>query len=452
MSRAPARAAAERAPAGLAARHAAVALLRAVLRDGRPLDEALERSSAGRAMAALESRDRAFARAIAATALRRKGQIDAVLARFLERGWPQRAGALTEILLAAAAQLLFLDTPPHAAVGLAVAQCQADAQASRYGKLANAVLRRVAGEGRAMAEAQDAPRLNTPDWLWRRWQATYGEVARDIARAHLSEPALDLTVKADAQGWARRLGGVALATGSVRVAAKGPVEALEGFAEGVWWVQDAAAALPARLLGPVASARVADLCAAPGGKTAQLAHAGAHVTAVDLSKRRLARVGENLARLGLQAELVAADATSWRVPEPFDAVLLDAPCSATGTIRRHPDILHLKRPKDVAELAALQARLIDNALRLLKPGGRLVYCTCSLEPEEGWRQVETALGRHRQARLQPVQAAEIAGRTDWIDAHGCLRTLPHDLAIEDHGSDAIMAGMDGFFAARLGAA
>src|SRR5208282_1763435 len=204
-----------------------------------------------------------------------------------------------------------------------------------------------------------------------------------IAAAHLEEPALDLSVKADTEGWAVRLGGAALPWGTVRLAHKGRIEDIEGYGEGAWWVQDAAAALPVLLLGDVRGLRVADLCAAPGGKTLELAVRGAHVTAVDLSASRLRRLQENLERLNLTAEVIKADAGVWSAPEPFDAVLLDAPCSATGTIRRNPDIPYLKAESDIAALSAVQARLLERAPSLLRPGGRLVYSTCSLEAEEG---------------------------------------------------------------------
>ncbi len=244
--------------------------------------------------------------------------------------------------------------------------------------------------------------------------------------------------------WAARLRGRVLPTGTVRTVAHGPVSRLPGYAEGAWWVQDAAAALPARLLGDITGLIVADLCAAPGGKAAQLALAGANVTAVDRSPIRLARLQTNFARLGLRAETVAADATEWDAG-PFDAVLLDAPCLSTGTIRRHPDVAWLKREADLAALTDLQRRLLDRAAALVKPGGVLVYCVCSLEPEESEDQVTAAIARHPHLRRRPIEPRELAGLTDLVTEAGDLRTLPCHLP----DADSRMAGLDGFYAARL---
>ena len=434
------------AQVGLPARKAAVELLTTVLVKKQPLDEILSRSLAVGWMFNLPQRDRALTRAIVATALRRRGQIDAVLDRFLDRGLPKNAGALYPILLSAAAQLIFLKTPPHAAIDLAVRTAQGDARARRYDKLVNAVLRRVASEGEGIAASLDAARINTPDWLWTRWLSFYGETrAYEIAAANLVEPPLDVTVKRDPELWAERLEGRVLPTGSVRLLAKGRIEQLPGYTQGAWWVQDTAAALPARLLGPVAGSCVADLCAAPGGKTAQLASAGASVVAVDISERRLRMLTENLARLGLEATTIAADAAGWSPEMCFDAILLDAPCTGTGTIRRHPDIPYLKSAKDIEDLTALQARLLDNAARLLKPGGRLVYATCSLEPEEGEAQIAALLARNPDLALEPIFPEEVFGQTDWLPSSGCLRTLPFQLKLD--GPE--WSGLDGFFAARL---
>jgi 16S rRNA (cytosine967-C5)-methyltransferase len=327
-----------------------------------------------------------------------------------------------------------------------VEQARKDHHARRYDRLVNALLRRVAREGAAVLASHDAVRLDIPAWLFERWVSSYGEVdAHQIAEASLTEAALDLSVKTDADAWAERLGGIVLPTGSVRLAAGGRVEDLDGYAEGAWWVQDAAAALPARLLGPVAGRSVADLCAAPGGKTAELAAAGAVVTAVDLKETRLARLVANLERLHLKADIVGADAATWEPGRTFDAVLLDAPCTATGTIRRHPDILRLKRPDDVAALAALQQRLLDNALRLVKVGGTLVYGTCSLEPEEGPRQIERLLACESRLARAPIAPGEAGVAADWITPEGDLRTLPFHLPSERKE----LAGLDGFYAARL---
>ena len=425
---------------GLAARVVATALLAAVIDRRQPLDLALE-VDAG--FAGLSPRDRAFVRAILGTALRRKGTIASILDKLVARR-PPRAGQFFRILEIAAAQILFLEVADHAAVSLAVDQIAADHNAQHFKGLANAVLRRMVRERDALL-AGAPPRLDTPDWLWARWSATYGEAtAAKIAAALVVEPGLDLSVKSDPAAWAERLGGIVLPTGSVRLVPSGPIEDMAGFAEGAWWVQDAAAALPARLLGDVAGKRVADLCAAPGGKTAELASAGAIVTAVDISASRLARVRANLARLGLAAETIAADIFDWRPDAPFDAVLLDAPCTATGTIRRHPDVAWLKREADVATLAALQARMIERAVSLLKPGGTLVYCTCSLEPEEGEDHVRGVIAR-LPLTLLPVAAGEIGGLAELIAPGGWLRTLPCHLP---HATPRL-SGLDGFFVVRL---
>jgi 16S rRNA (cytosine967-C5)-methyltransferase len=332
-----------------------------------------------------------------------------------------------------------MEVAPHAAIGLAVEQAKASRAVRHLAGLVNAVLRRVNEHKAAILAEQDASRLNTPEWLWRRWVQAYGdETAARIATAHLEEPPLDLSAKADAADLAARLSGAALPWGTVRLAVKGRIEDIDGYEEGAWWVQDAAAAMPALLLGDVAGLRVADLCAAPGGKTAQLAARGAHGTAVDISASRLRRLKENLERLHLEAEIVQANVGDWSPPELFDAVLLDAPCSATGTIRRNPDIPYLKSEADIAALARVQARLLAHALSLLKPGGALVYATCSLEPEEGEAQIEAALASRGDIALAPVRADALGLPPDAITPAGMLRTLPF------HGG-----GMDGFFAARL---
>jgi len=430
---------------GLAARRIAADILDNVLRRHRPLDAELDGAEQHPGLAALADRDRALVRKLVATVLRRVGTLRHLVARLLDSGFPKDAPRVETALLIGAAQILFLDVPDHAAVDLSVRLVQADRRAAKYPGLINAVLRRVAREGRDVIAALDPVSLDTPQWLFARWQRNYGaDTARAIALAHSHEPPLDLTVKADAESWAQRLRGRVLPTGSVRTAERGQVSLLPGYHEGAWWVQDAAAALPTRLFGDLAGKHVADLCAAPGGKTAQLAQSGARVTAVDRSANRLGRVRDNLMRLGLSADMIAADATEWQ-DGPFDAVLVDAPCSSSGTIRRHPDVGWLKSEADLAQLIALQRRLLDRAVSLTKPGGQIVYCVCSLEPEEGEQQIEALLASEAGVRRKPIGAGEIAGIAEFLSPHGDLRTLPSHWP----DPDPRMSGLDGFFAARL---
>lgn len=448
------------------ARIAAAELLVAVMDRGRPLDEALADTPS---FNALEGRDRAFARALVTAGLRRLGGLNAVLSRFLERPLPESATLARALLHLGAAQLLVLGTPAHAAVGETVEAATATRQARGFAKLMNAVLRRVAREGGDILAALP-PGADLPAWLYTRWRATYGEDAPRIARALLTEPPLDLTVKENAAAWTERLNGVQTPTGSVRLLplagrglggegrvgapefadegatarpspapqGRGLVEQLPGFAEGAWWVQDAAAALPARMLGDVAGKRVLDLCAAPGGKTLQLAAAGARVTAVDKSPARLERLRANLARTKLEADVICADALTFSA-EPFDAVLLDAPCTSTGTLRRHPDVAWLRRPTDVRALADMQSRLIASAAALLKPGAPLVYAVCSLEPEEGPGVVAEAL-RNGWGRA-PLHRGDMPGADMFLTDAGDLHTHPA------HWPE--IGGLDGFYAARL---
>ena len=435
-------------PPGLDARRLAVRLIEAVLLKGHTLEDSLAREEKDHHAPVLESRDRAFAHLIAATVLRRHGSLWAVISRFLERPLPKEALRPRSILLVAAAQILLLDTPRHAAINLAVEHCRRDPEAARFDKLANAVLRRVATDGPGILAGLDWPKIDVPDWVWQRWVTAYGaEQAGKIAAASLREAALDISVKGDAAQWATRLDGILLPSGSIRLGAHGRVETLEGYAEGAWWVQDAAAALPARCLGDVRGQRVLDLCAAPGGKTAALAAAGAHVTAIDIVPERLARLTENMDRLGLsgRVETIAADCLRWTPASLFDAVLLDAPCSSTGTIRRHPDLLHLKRPDDVAKLARLQADMLAKASLMVRQAGLLVYCTCSLEPDEGGDVVDAFLSSTAGFARRPIEPTEIDADADWITPNGDLRTFPFHIALEPPA----VSGMDGFFAARL---
>ncbi len=388
--------------------------------------------------ARLESRDRAFARLLAATVLRRRGEIDVVISRCLQQPLPAREGQTRAALRLGVAQLLHLGTPPHAAVADTVSLA-----ADHLRKLANAVLRRVDRERAPLTAGLDAVRLSLPDWLWKSWASAWGETAtRAMAEALLGEPPLDFSAAKDPAGWAEALQATLLPTGTLRRWGGGDVAGLNGYDTGAWWVQDLAAALPARLLGPVAGKTVLDLCAAPGGKTAQLASAGAQVTALDRSEPRMARLRANMRRLGLRAvQTVVADAGDWLPPQPVDAVLLDAPCSATGTLRRHPEIRWTKQPGDLANLIALQDRLLRQAVRMLKPDGVLVYCTCSLQPEEGEQRIAALLADYPGLMLDPVQREEVGGLPEIISPKGELRCLPHHLPE--------LGGLDGFYAARL---
>jgi 16S rRNA (cytosine967-C5)-methyltransferase len=403
-------------------REAAFDLLSTVVDHRRPLDEALD------ALPALAARDRAAAHRLAAAVLRRMGTLDAVLEPFLHKAPPD---PVRHVLRIGAAGLLLLETPQHAAVATAVALARARGLAPFAG-LINAVLRRVADGGAAALADLDGPRLDTPAWLWAAW----GDKAREIALAHQREAPLDVTLKAGSPP----PGGMLLPTGSVRFPAGTRVTDIAGFDAGGFWVQDAAAAMPARLLAVHQGEQVADLCAAPGGKTAQLAAAGATVVAIERDSARLARLRENLRHWHLHAELVQADATEWTPGRLFDAVLLDAPCSATGTIRRHPDVPHIKRPRDVRALTETQDRLLRAAASLLRPGGRLIYSVCSLQPEEAEPRVAAA-GARGELRHERFMPDELAALPEALTGDGFLRTLPS--MWPDIG------GMDGFFAARL---
>ena len=405
--------------AGQKARQAALDLLSDVLRKRRPLDHP----------SGLDARDAGFAFAIASETMRRFGQLDALIRGFVAKlPPPHKAGPAIEIMLMGACELVFLDVAPHAAVDGANRLAQADNKAVHFKPLINAVLRRVAREGKEAVARQDAPRLDTPDWLWARWNAAYGEQARDIALAHLSRAPLTIVTRE-----APRFDAVQ------RMDAE-RVETMPGFAEGAFWVQDAAATLPAHLLGDVKGARVIDLCAAPGGKTAQLASLGADVTAVERDATRLARLEENLARLKLKATLINDDVRDARI-EPAPFVLLDAPCTATGTIRRHPELPWIKSASDITLVAGASAELLDCAAAMTAPGGVLVFAVCSLEPEEGPEQVDTFLAAHPEFAREPLAAADVFGHSEFITANGDLRTLPCHLAE--------LGGMDGFYAARL---
>jgi len=424
---------------GLEVRLLAPILLRSCIERKLTAEEAISSNSDAQA---LEPRDRAFVATLLLTAFRHGGEIDAILAKLVDRPLPRKSGSAREILVLGVAQLLFLGMAPHAVIDLAVRSAKADRNALHFSGLINAVLRKVAASGMELKDGLDAPRLNTPNWLWERWVKNYGEDgARSIARAHGERPGLDLSFKADTAAWADSMGGELLPNGQLRLLpGHAPVPELPGYAGGAWWVQDAAATIPARLLGDVRGKSVLDLCAAPGGKTLQLAAMGAEVTAVDVSEARLRRLEENLGRTGLTAKILAQDVLSPEFSGQWDAVLLDAPCSATGTIRRHPELPYLKDEQQIRELAGLQRRMLRKVADLVRPGGMLVYCTCSLEPEEGETRIRGFLADNPAFEIVPASG-------DWIPEgaarpEGWVRTLPSM-------SYGISPGMDGFYAVAM---
>ncbi len=424
-------------------------MLRKIVDGGVPFDTLVEENGGHRGFRTLDQRDRALTRMIVETALRHRGEIEASIDERLDRPLDTRnGGAIRAALHVGAAQILFLDVPDHAAVSLAVSAVERDQRIRNARGLVNSILRRLARERDDLLQRTDRSRLNTPSWLYNRWEAYYGEAAaRSIASAHMVRPPLDLTPRSDAVHVATLTGGIVLPTGSVRVERPGRVSSLAGYDDGAWWVQDAAAAIPARLLNASHGQVVADLCAAPGGKTAQLAADGARVTAIDRSETRLKRLSANLERLKLSADCLAADFVTWQTDRQFDAILLDAPCSATGTIRRHPDIAWLKTEADIDNLAGLQTAMLAKASALLKPGGTLVYCTCSLEPEEGEHQVPRFLAAHPEFDIVAVKSDEVGGLKGMVNDQGCLRTLPSMQLFADGPQH--VNGLDGFFAARF---
>ncbi len=432
---------------GLTARRVAARLLGAVIDTKTPLDGLTDGEHGHPQYRALDARDRGLVRAILTTALRHRMAIQALIDARLDRKLPSNAAALNHILHVGAAQLLFLDVPDSAAVDLAVTHAKGDPRTRRFANLVNAILREIGRRKERALPAVLAKTAEAPDWFAERLDAAYGpDRARAILDMHRHEAAIDLTVKSDSEGWAEKLGGFVLPTGSVRLTSiEGPVSELSGFADGEWWVQDAAAALPARLMGDISGLRVADICAAPGGKTAQLAQSGARVVAVEKVPNRAKRLAGNLERLKLDAEIVVADLFEHKPDALYDAVLLDAPCSSTGTIRRHPDVLWTKTPEDIARLAGLQRRMLDHAATLVKPGGMILFCNCSLDPEEGEAMIATALQENAKLERMPFAAGEFPIVDGFLDVDGAVRTTPAGLPDQDPKR----AGLDGFYAVRL---
>lgn len=425
----------------LTARKVSLELLNKVLGQKQALDHALERTEDFRA---LPIRDRAFCRMLTSTALRRLGQIDDLIQKAEQRPGDKNI-ILHNILRLGITQILFMNVPDHAAVDTCVRLADA-AEMDKQKGFVNGLLRTITRQGQEWLARQDEARLNTPEWLLKIWIADYDlRPAAEIAKANLAEAPLDITIKneADRNHWQSTFKATQLGAGTLRCSAGGAVQEREGFEDGMWWIQDASAAIPASLFGDVNGQTVLDLCAAPGGKTMQLAARGAHVIALDRSPQRIKRLEENLKRVRLEdhVEVVISDAAAWTPKEPVKFILVDAPCSATGTIRRNPDVAHLKAPQDLERLVNVQERILDNAFNMLAPGGTLIYCTCSLQKSEGEDQILRFFERHTQAYKSPITAEELNGWDEALTEHGDLRILPYH--------QAALGGMDGFFISRI---
>ena len=426
---------------GLRARLCALSLLDDVLQRKQPLDQALDQNERLRS---LPVRDRGFVRMMVSTTLRRLGQLDELIAKAVEKEPPSNI-TLMNILRLGFTQIAFMDVPDHAALDTSVRLTEHHNMERQKG-FVNGVLRTMTRVGREWLERQDEGRVNTPEWLLKIWIEDYGlREAAEIAKANLSEAPLDITIRDEASRnyWASQFKATEMTTGTLRKTAGGQVQDFEGFDDGHWWVQDASAAIPVKLLGDIAGQSVVDLCAAPGGKTMQLAALGAEVIALDRSNGRLKRLAQNLERTGFtdKVEIVTSDAANWKPREAVPYILLDAPCSATGTVRRNPDVLHLKMPQDLERLEAVQARILGNAFEILMPGGVLVYCTCSLQKSEGEHQIDRLLSAQPMASRLPIVASELGGFDEAITPEGDLRILPFH--------QAALGGMDGFFISRI---
>lgn len=440
--------------AGIEARQFAVEWLFEITRRNRPLDEVLAHAENNPKWSKLDPRDKGFARLMIMAALRNKGDLEWLVGKFVKK-LPAAKTHVTEILLIGAAQLVLLEVPPHAAIDMAVRQAKSSDKSRHLAKLVNAVLRRISEQGVQLLKDQPDVTRNIPAFLWRRWKRTYGErLAWQIGRAVLKPAALDIVAKSEPLELAKKLDAQPIGGNCVRLAHRGMIPGLPGFNEGEWWVQDFAAYLPTRLFGNISGKHILDLCAAPGGKTAALVAQGASVTSVDVSSKRLVRLHENLKRLKFEADVITKDVMEYE-PETqpggmlFDGVLLDAPCSATGTIRRHPDILHLKSETTIKELSVLQEKMLTRSIGFLKPGGVLIFCTCSLEPEEGELVIERFLENNPAIKRQPIEANEVFDQAEWLTNAGDLRLLPTFTPFTQEPMDSELSGMDGFFVSRL---
>ncbi len=427
---------------GLSTRRVAFGVLHQVLLQKQPLDQVLDRDEQ---FNALEGRDRGFARMLIATTLRYMGVMDVLLLKLQDEPRDVKPLQLKIILYIGIAQMLYMKVPDHAAIDTTVTLSEREGMPKKKA-FVNAILRRFQREGKDLLEKLDPVQAAIPEWLLATWIANYGlKEAANIAQALLSEASLDISVKSseEIEYWSGEFNATLLSTGSLRLQEAGNITNLPGFDDGQWWVQDASAALPVKLMGDLNGKTVVDLCAAPGGKTAQLAAQGAQVIALDRSAKRLERLKENMQRLTLEdnVEVVVSDGAAWETNDLVDAVLLDAPCSATGTIRRHPDVMHLKSQKDVDQLRSIQMRLLENSVNMLKSGGTLIYCTCSLQKSEGEEQVEKFLSARDDIQRAPVTAEELNGLSEAITDKGDVRILPYYFAAQ--------GGMDGFFISRL---
>ncbi|WP_169566495.1 16S rRNA (cytosine(967)-C(5))-methyltransferase RsmB [Sneathiella limimaris] len=426
------------------ARLRAVTMLAQVLDKNQLLEDILFENLKG-----LSDRDRSLARALVSTTLRHLGIIDALIDKMLDRPLPKSVKNIRHILRVGITQILFMDIAVHAAIHDTVELVPAN---SKFRGLVNALLRRTDRQGQKLLTKMNQSKANLPAWLWKSWSEFYGvELTQQISDALRKEAPLDITLKSnedpeEVKQWAEKLEAIILPGEQLRRSAGGSVTSLAGFQDGDWWIQDYSASLPVRLFGNIKGKRALDLCAAPGGKTAQLIAKGAEVTALDRSKARLRRLEENLERLSFNATIVVSDAATFKPEELFDIILLDAPCSSTGTIRRHPDVAWLKTQEDVKKLAELQERLLDATISQLKSGGTLVYSTCSLQPEEGEWQIAKFLEKHPEMKRNAITPKELNGLEDVVTKEGDLRCLPCHL---DGLSENGLGGMDGFFAARL---
>jgi 16S rRNA (cytosine967-C5)-methyltransferase len=443
---------------GLASRIAATIILTRVIDDCRSLDGLLDTRHGPGQYRQLSDGDKALARAIVMVALRHRGEIELALDKVLDRKPPKNARQLIHTLHVAAAQILHLDVPDSAAVDLAVSALRNDKRSTRFAGLANAVLRRMSREKEQLFDGVsevDLAVMNLAPWLRKRIRKAYGkDRMAAIAEQHMLEPVIDITVRSDPEIWAERLGGHHLFGNSIRVGRPGKVDSWPGFDEGAWWVQDAAASLPVHLFGKLQGLSALDLCAAPGGKTAQLASAGAEVTALETSLPRLERLKSNMQRLRLEVDAVQADLTSWQSETEYDLVLLDAPCSSTGTIRRHPDVQWNKSPQIIEELADLQYDMIVKAAQFIKPGGILVFSNCSLDRTEGEDVYARIVANCPDLEPLPINEAECFGLSEIINRQGTVRTLPCHLQQVVTDGDAAsfdrrMTGLDGFFCCRF---